>query len=438
MKPIPAVLAAFLTAGALLAPAATAAAADNPWLERRVLNMTHQGGENEHPSGTMFALRESLALGADMLELDVQPTRDGHLMVLHDQSVERTTGLDRSVYDLTLQEVQELDAARHFVPGRGTVRDLEASAYPLRGVRTGERTPPVGYTAQDFRIPSLEEVLRAFPDVPMNIEIKGRSDEDRDSFLRNADLLVDLLRRVPAPPLVVVSFNQDAVDRFHAALPDVAVAPGIVGVATFVAAGVAPAGTRALQVPPAFSGLTIMTPDFVDRAHRAGHAVHVWFSGQEESERVYDAMLDMGADGLMPAKPRALEAVLCRRATPRPPGNPNHCFGGARHAATSCAPRVRTVSRAGTAGRVAVTLQRPAPAGYACGGTLRLRGTTGARPALGSARFLFPYGVRETTVTVRLGPRARSRVRRGTVRAAALVRVDDAARDRARRVTLRR
>ncbi len=421
-----------------LAAAAPAPAAENPWLERRVLNMTHQGGENEHPSGTMFALRESLALGADMLELDVQPTQDGHLMVLHDQSVRRTTGIDRSVYELTLQEVQELDGAYNFVPGRGTVADLEAAAYPMRGIRTGERTPPPGYTPQDFRIPTLEEVLRAFPDVPMNIEIKGRSDEDRDSFLRNADLLVSLLQRVPAPPLIVVSFNQDAVDRFHAALPEVAVAPGIVGVATFVAAGLAPAGTRALQVPPTFGGLTIMTPDFVERAHRAGHAVHVWFSGQEESERVYDAMLDMGADGLMPARPRALERVLCRRATPRLPGNPNHCFGGARHAARSCAPRLVSISRVDASGRAFAVLARPAPASYACRGALRLRAATGSRPPLGSTSFSFPYGVRETTVRVRLGTRAHARVRRGTVRATSLLRVDGARRDRARRVSLRR
>jgi len=436
VRPIP--FAALLTLVAVVLPAVPAGAAANPWLERRVLNMTHQGGENEHPSGTMYALRESLGLGSDMLELDVQPTKDGHLMVLHDQSVLRTTGVDRSVYDLTLAEVQKLDYAHQFVPGRGTVSGLAATEYPLRGVRTGDRPPPRGYTAQDFRVPTLEEVLRAFPDVPMNIEIKGRSDEDRDSFLRNADLLVELLKRVPAPPLVVVSFNQDAVDRFHAALPDIAVAPGIVGVATFLAAGLAPEGTKALQVPPAFSGVTIMSPDFVRRAHAAGHAVHVWFSGQEESERVYDAMLDMGADGLMPAKPRALEKVLCRRGTPRLPGNPNHCFGGARHAATACAPRVRTVTRAGAAGRVAVVLQRPAPAAYACGGTLRLRRTGASRAALGSTAFLFPYGVREVTVTVPLGRRARALVRRGAVRAAATLRVDGAARDRARRVTLRR
>ncbi len=398
--------------------------------------MTHQGGEDEHPSGTMYAFRESLALGADMLELDVQPTKDGHLVVLHDQGVERTTGVSASVYDLPLAKVQEFDAAHNFVPGRGTATGLDAAAYPLRGVRTGARTPPLGYQPDDFRIPTLEEVLRAFPDVPMNIEIKGRSDADSASFMRNADLLVALLRRVPHPDLVVVSFIQDAVNRFHDQLPTIGTAPGILGVATFFAAGISGPGTVALQVPPAFSGLTIMSPDFVNRAHSSGKAVHVWFSGQEESPRVYNAMLDMGVDGLMPAKPRALEAVLCARNTPRLPGNPNHCGGGRAAAAAGCAARVTSVSAPTPTGRVGVALARGAQTGYACTGTLRLRA---GRTALGSGRFHFPYGTRHTIGVATLGARTRARLRRAPKRLAAVVaaRVAGQSRERARRITLR-
>lgn len=441
-------LSAALAAAAVAASIAPAVAQadDRSWLERRVINMTHQGGENEHPSGTMYALRESLGLGADTLELDVQPTRDGTLMVLHDASVERTTGAAKSVYDMTVEEVQALDAAYNFVPGRGTVRGLDASAYPLRGVRTGEKAPPLGYTAEDFRIPTLEEVLRAFPDVPMNVEIKGRSDADNGSFIRNAEHLARLLDRVPYPPLVVASFNEDAIDRFHALKPEVGVAPGILGAAVFLATSLTRPGSVALQVPPELSGLTIVTPDFVRRAHAAGQAVHVWFSGTEESERVYGEMLDMGVDGLMPAKPRALERFMCARGTPRLPGNPNHCEGGAQHAAQHCVARVARVSKAVRGGRsVTVTLRRGADAKYECEGRVTLRGRStgrGSKPgSFGSARFKFPYGISETQAVVDLGPRTRAklgRARSKKLAAAAAARVDGQARDRARRVTLRR
>lgn len=399
--------------------------------------MTHQGGEDEHPSGTMFAFRESLGLGADMLELDVQPTSDGQLVVLHDQGLQRTTGVMRSVYDTPLADVQKLDAAYNFVPGRGTVSGLAASAYPLRGVRTGAKRPPLGYTARDFRIPTLEEVLRAFPDVPINIEIKGRSDSDTQSFLRNADLLVALLRRVPHSNLIVVSFNQDAVDRFHAQLPDVGVAPGIVGITTFYAANLAPAGTVALQVPPSFSGLTIMSPSFVARAHQAGYAVHVWFSGLEESERVYNAMLDMGADGLMPAKPRALERTLCLRKAPRPPGNPNHCGGGPDEAAVRCAAYVRGAGRVATNGAVTLTMRRFGPTNFACEGQAVLRQRRGAGLRYASTTFRFPYGVADVSVRATLTRGARARLKR-TLTASAGARVDGQRTYRYERITLRR
>ena len=155
-------------------------------------------------------------------------------------------------------------------------------------------------------------------------------------------------------------------------MPEVPVAPGIAGVAQFMATGIAPPGTVALQVPPAFSGLTIMTPDFVRRAHDAGYAVHVWFSGQEESERVYREMLDMGADGLMPAKPGALERELCARNTGRPADTPAHCGGGRAVAAEQCVARVRSERRAGHA-----PAAPPRPAG---------RRVRGSRPAAHEGR----------------------------------------------------
>lgn len=302
-------------------------------------------------------------------------------------------------------------------------------------MRTGRKAPPTGYTAEDFRVPTLEEIIRAFPDVPINIEIKGRNDEDTQSFLDNADRLAALLKRVKHPPLVVVSFNQDAVDRFHAALPDVDIAPGISGTADFVLQNKLPAASEAFQVPPDFQGVTIMTPDFVKRAHASGNAVHVWFSGQEESPRVYRAMLDMGVDGLMPAKPAALEKVLCERKTPRPAGNPNHCGGGKRLAAKRCRARVTSVGRVDAKGRTTVTLSRTGRDDYACGGTMRLRSDG---RSVASGRFLMPWGLRRVEVPVRLSSRARAVLRRdGRLRTVGEARTDGSSRRTTRPVVVR-
>src|SRR5688500_8036494 len=63
----------------------------NPWLERRVLNYAHQGGAREAPSSTLVAMRAAVEAGADALELDVHCTVDGHVVVCHDATVDRTT-----------------------------------------------------------------------------------------------------------------------------------------------------------------------------------------------------------------------------------------------------------------------------------------------------------------------------------------------------------
>ncbi|HYJ67032.1 MAG TPA: glycerophosphodiester phosphodiesterase [Nocardioidaceae bacterium] len=282
----------------------------NPWLDMRVMNMAHQGGEGEAPSNTMYAFKRSLGLDADMLEFDVHATADGQLAVIHDATVDRTTEGTGYVSDMTLEQVQALDAAYDFDPEHD---------YPFRGVRTGDVPPPDGYRPDDFRVPSLAEVLQTLPDVPINIEIKGDSDTDLASYLRTAELLAAALNQSGRTDIIVVAFNDLAVARYHQLAPQIGTAPGTVGIAAFWALGLPPgSGAVALQVPIERDGLRITTPEFVQRAHDAGYAVHVWLSAQEENEAVYNELIDMCVDGIMPAHPSLLEKVLDDRGIERP------------------------------------------------------------------------------------------------------------------------
>ena len=181
---------------ALTATATAAAITPNPWLDRHFLNIAHQGGEDEAPSNTMYAFKSALREGnADMLELDVHLTSDGQLVVLHDDTYTRTSCLPAlcpgptsgseparpasQIRSMTLAQVQALDAGYWFRPGTYS-HDyaLAGSAYPFRGIRTGAKAPPKGYTADDFRIPTLFEVLNTFPRTPINIEIKMPKSQD--------------------------------------------------------------------------------------------------------------------------------------------------------------------------------------------------------------------------------------------------------------------
>lgn len=312
-----------LIALAALALGAAPAAAQNPWPESRVLNIAHQGGEFEFPSNTMYAFKRALAEGADVLELDVHGTADGRLAVIHDAKVDRTTDGAGFVSDFRWNQLRKLDASYNFVPGRNAVRGLDPSAYPLRGVRTGDPKPPRGYQRKDFRVPSLDEVFQRFRGTPINIEIKGNSDSDQASFDRNAELLAEFLNKRPrrADDVIVVSFNDDALARFSELAPRSSIAPGLRAVALYYLAEIAPPpGTAAIQVPVTFSGILVPTAEFVARAHADGFAVHVFPDAGEENDALYDQLLGNCVDGIMTAFPTRFESYLGAHDIVRPGG----------------------------------------------------------------------------------------------------------------------
>ena len=311
-----------LTSAALVAPAQAA----NPWIEKRApLNIAHQGGEDEFPSNTMYAFRKALRAGADMLELDIGVTRDGKVVVMHDTTVDGKTNGSGTVASKTLRQIKRLDAAYWFAPGRSEhySHDHARKAYRFRGIAAGKRRPPKGFRAADFRVPTLAQVLRAFPEVPINVEIKGRTpDEETAEYVRNAEVLAGLLEGTKRRDLIVVSFRQEAVDRFHELVPTIDLAPGIAGASAWILGGGSPGpGVVAFQVPITFDlGGTIIpvtTADNVARAHREGYAWQNWFSGNDsDAPGTWPSLVEMCVDGIMTARPRALERVLGRTERP--------------------------------------------------------------------------------------------------------------------------
>ncbi len=373
----------------LALPATTQA--QNFWTGHRVINIAHQGGEGEAPSNTMYAYERALRLGADMLELDVHSTADARIVAMHDAKVDRTTEGTGSVYGMSLDQVQALDAGHDFVPGVGTRTGLPEESYPFRGVRTGAKAPPFGYEAQDFRIPTLDQVMRSYPEVPINIEIKGLADSHYGSFARNADLLAEFLNRLGRTEgIIVASFNSAALERFHAQAPQIALAPSIGEVAAFKVANTPLSdGMVAFQVPITFEGIPVTDADFVQRAHAQDYGVHVWLSNDGENEEIYDRLLGFGVDGIMAAEPGRLEGVLCAAGVPRP-ARPADWPGRAH-----CSPRNSIACEARVVGlelrsarAITATLRRTDDFAGSCAGKVRVR-----RPGAGViARGRFDFG----------------------------------------------
>jgi glycerophosphoryl diester phosphodiesterase len=275
---------------------------DNPWLGRRVLAFAHQGGAREAPSSTMFALRRAVAVGADALELDVHRSADGHLVVCHDPTVDRTTNGAGRIADLTLEQLQALDNAHWWRPGE--VVDLEAGPadLPLRGRAPDQR---------DLGIATLAEVLDAFPGVLLNLDIKQTAP---DVVPYEAQLAEQLVAAGRTDDVIVASFSDDALDAFAAEGTGIGTSCGpraVIALAQALATGEPiPAEVLrhvAVQVPPRFGGTDVVTASAVHAAHDAGMAVHVWTIDDEDEMR---RLIELGVDGVMTDRPSALVAVL--------------------------------------------------------------------------------------------------------------------------------
>ena len=272
------------------------------------LAIAHAGGDQSFPHSTPYAFAQSAALGVDVLELDVQLTRDGVLVVHHDDTVDKTTEASGPVVDLTLAEIQALDNAHWFSPECWPCQDRPTDEYVWRGVRTSDRPPPPGFTPDDFAVATFEHIATRFATFPLDIEIKGEG----EAGIAAAQTLAAELRRLDRlDSVVVVSFDSAVLAAFSSAAPEVATSPGVDEMIAW-ALGVQPLdGQRIIQIPPEFEGVPVLDEEVVDRAHAEGLAVWVWPSdaATQENEAFYRELLALGVDGVIAGRPAEMLAA---------------------------------------------------------------------------------------------------------------------------------
>lgn len=261
------------------------------YLGQTPIGIAHRGGAALWPENTRVAFEGAIALGYRYLETDVHRTRDGAIVCFHDDTLERTTDGRGRLADRTLAELRRLDAGYRFTPDGG-------------------RTHP--YRGKGVVVPTLEEVLALHPDVLANIEIKQRTPAMERALWDEIDRLGAHER------LLVAAAHDPLVDRFRALRPGHAMptSPGVRGVLRFCT-GVWTGLCRydryrfaALQVPPRWYGIPIVTEAFVRAAHDHGLHVHVW-TIDEPSEM--HRLLDLGVDGVMTDRPDLLKDVMMER-----------------------------------------------------------------------------------------------------------------------------
>ena len=267
------------------------------------LNIAHAGGDQAWPHSTFYAFDHAVDAGADVLEMDVQLTGDGVLIVQHDDTVDGTTNGTGRVDSFTFDEIVQLDAAYWYSPGCWPCRDLPDDDYVLRGVRTGEVPAPDGVDPDTLRIVSFAELVERYPDMPFDIEIKGSA----EAAAATADALAAAIEEFDLTDhVVVVSFDDPTVDYFRSIAPDVAVSPGVGEMSAWLLQG-APLtpGTRIVQVPPMYGDVEVITPEFWAAVEAAGVDVWVWPNDwrTQENADFYAEMIAEGAAGIIAGRP---------------------------------------------------------------------------------------------------------------------------------------
>jgi glycerophosphoryl diester phosphodiesterase len=268
------------------------------WLSRRVIAFAHQGGSFEGPSSTLAAISHALEAGASAIELDVHATKDRRLVVCHDATIDRTTNSRGTIAEMTLAELSHLDNAYWWIDGDVVTPDRPPSDYLLRGRAPDDRR---------YAVATLEEVALTFPGTLLNLDIKGTAPwvEPYEELLAQEIRRLDLDDRV-----IVASFHDDAIQAFRRFAPAVATSAATSETATFFLSHleepVIPP-VVAFQVPARYGEIDVVTKSFLDVAHAAGVAVHVW-TINEEDEMI--RLLDLGVDGLVSDRPSVLATLL--------------------------------------------------------------------------------------------------------------------------------
>ena len=229
----------------------------------------HRGGAWKAPENTISALQYTIDSGADYAEIDVQETKDGELILLHDDSLKRTAGVKKNVWDMTLKQIEKLDAGASFHK-------------KFRGEK----------------IPEFTEVLKFCKGrLDLNIEIKYNG--------KNKGIVNKVVRAIKENHFedhcVVTSMNYQFLKQIKKTAPEIRT--GYIMTMTY-------GGVQGMEAADFFSVKhTYVDEKFVTQAHALGKEVYVWTVNYKGDAK---RMLDIGADNIITDDPIMVRKVQNR------------------------------------------------------------------------------------------------------------------------------
>jgi glycerophosphoryl diester phosphodiesterase len=240
--------------------------------------MAHRGFQGQYPENTMAAFSAAVEAGAQYLELDVSLTRDRQVVVLHDDTVDRTSDGNGPVHGYSLAELKQLDVGSWFHPRFA-----------------GER------------IPTLGEVLDRFAGkICLNIEIKAYDQASGEGPDHIENAVVDLVRKKKKQACILISsFDPNVLHKVKDLDPTVSRA----FISKYFKPGETVAQCKQLKAFSYHPNLTFLERDHVKIMHREGFQVFPYNINNEED--IYQAF-DLGVDGLISKDPPLVRACYVK------------------------------------------------------------------------------------------------------------------------------
>lgn len=237
-----------------------------------VENIAHGGGQGHAPPNTLEALQLADAMGADVLEIDLQITKDGVLVLHHDDTLDRITDMKGPIAAKTWAELQKADSGYHTV--------IEGQSFRGKGIK----------------IARLEQAFTRFPSKRWVIEIKN----DNEAASNRLCALISQFEETNR--VIVASFHDGAMKTFRKVCPKVATAYSGDEVRLFLIFShlrlsrfVQSPGV-ALQIPTSAAGFDLTDPHFVRTAKLRGLKVQYWTINDPKLMR---HLVELKADGIM-------------------------------------------------------------------------------------------------------------------------------------------
>lgn len=254
-----------------------------PWI------IAHGGAKDLFPENTMIAFQGSMAIGVDMLEMDVNLTKDGILITQHDLTIDGVTDGTGNVIDYTFEGLKQFNFGYDF-------KDLDGN---------------YAYRNQQVEVTKLESVMTTFPNTPLMVELKNRETDGKNA----ADELWRLIQLYNfEDKIIVVAFDDATLSYFQEISNDaVLISTSEEETKDFVFSALSAMDytyspkASAVAIPMENSGIDLTKKRVINAAHRRNMAVHYWTIDDKADMKL---LIKNGADGLITDRPDLMHEVL--------------------------------------------------------------------------------------------------------------------------------